>query len=287
MARLAIVTDSVCSIPQEMQEEYQITVVPLAFLFGETSYVDNVSLTWEEFYSLLKSARRLPSTASAPPGAFLDTFREAYQQGSREVLCIVTSSQLTATYNAACDGAALASEQMPNLTVKVIDSRSAAAALGFVVLAAARSAANGATLEEAASKAEALIPRLYMLGVLDTLDYLAKGGRVPQVAAWLSALLQVKPLFQFHDGQITRLGAVRTKPRAVARLLRLAGERLQMQTPSHVAVFHSRAAQEAEELAEKVREEFRPTELFVTEFSQVMSIHTGPGLVGLAFYNEL
>jgi DegV family protein with EDD domain len=287
MARLAIVTDSVCSIPQEMQEEYQITVVPLAFLFGETSYVDNVSLTWEEFYSLLKSARRLPSTASAPPGAFLDTFREAYQQGSREVLCIVTSSQLTATYNSARDAAALASEQMPNLTVKVIDSRSAAAALGFVVLAAARSAANGATLEEAASKAEALIPRLYMLGVLDTLDYLAKGGRVPQVAAWLSALLQVKPLFQFHDGQITRLGAVRTKPRAVARLLRLAGERLQMQTPSHVAVFHSRAAQEAEELAEKVREEFRPTELFVTEFSQVMSIHTGPGLVGLAFYNEL
>jgi DegV family protein with EDD domain len=286
MARLAIVTDSVCSIPQEMQEEYQITVVPLAFLLGGTSYVDNVSLTWEEFYALLKSARRLPSTASAPPGAFLDAFREVYQRGSREVLCIVTSSQLTATYNSARDGAALAAEQMPDLTVKVIDSRSAAAALGFIVLAAARSAANGASLEQAACNAEALIPRLYMLGVLDTLEYLAKGGRVPQVAAWLSALLQVKPLFQLHDGQITRLGAVRTKPRAVARLLKLAGERLQMQKPSHVAVFHSRAAQEAEELAEKVREEFRPAELFVAEFSQVMSIHTGPGLVGLAFYNE-
>ena len=287
MARLAIVTDSACSIPQEMQEEYQITAVPLAFLLGETSYVDNVSLTWQEFYSLLKSARRLPSTASAPPGAFLDAFREAYQRGSREVLCIVTSSQLTATYDSACDGAALAREQMPDLTVKVIDSRSAAAALGFVVLAAARSAANGATLEQAASKAEALIPRLYMLGVLDTLDYLAKGGRVPQVAAWLSALLRVKPLFQLHDGQISRLGAVRTKPRAVARLLRLAAERLELQPPLHVAVFHTRAAEEAAELADKVREDFRPAELFVTEFSQVMSIHTGPGLVGLAFYNEL
>ena len=126
-----------------------------------TSYVDNVSLTWEEFYSLLKSARRLPSTASAPPGAFLDAFREAYQRGSREVLCIVTSSQFTATHNAASDGAALAREQMPDLTVKVIDSRSAAAALGFVVLAAARSAANGATLEQAASKAEALIKGAY------------------------------------------------------------------------------------------------------------------------------
>lgn len=286
MVRLAIITDSACSIPRQMQEEYQIAIVPLAFLLGETTYGDNGSLDWQEFYSLLKSARRLPTTASAPPGAFLDAFREAYQRGSREVLCIVTSSQLTATYKAACDGAALASEQMPDLRVKVIDSRCAAAALGFVVLAAARSAANGAALEEAANKAEALIPRLYMLGVLDTLDYLAKGGRVPQVAAWLSALLQVKPLFQLHDGQISRLGAVRTKPRAVARLLKLAGERLQLEKPLHVAVFHTRAAEEAEELAEKVREQFRPAELFVSEFSQVMSIHSGPGLVGLAFYNE-
>jgi DegV family protein with EDD domain len=286
MARLAIITDSVCSIPQEMQEEYQIAIVPLAFLFGETSYVDNGSLSWQEFYALLKSARRLPTTASAPPAAFLDAFREAYQRGSREALCIVTSSQLTATYNAACDGAALAREQMADLRIEVIDSRCAAAALGFVVLAAARAAASGAALEEAANKAEALIPRLYMLGVLDTLEYLAKGGRVPQVAAWLSALLQVKPLFQLHDGKISRLGAVRTKPRAVARLLTLAGERLTLEKPLHVAVFHTRAAEEAEELAEKVREEFRPVELFVSEFTQVMSIHTGPGLIGLAFYNE-
>jgi len=270
-----------------MQEEYQIATVPFAFLFGETTYVDNGSLSWQEFYALLKSARRLPTTASAPPGAFLDAFREAYLRGCKEILCIVTSSQLTATYSAACDAAALAREQMADLRIKVIDSRCAAATLGFVVLAAARSAANGAALNEAASKAESLIPRLYLLGVLDTLEYLARGGRVRrQVQAWLSTLLQVKPLFQLHDGQISRLGAVRTKPRAVARLLKLAGERLEPKKPLHVAVFHTRAAQEAEELAEKVREEFRPAELFVSEFSQVMSIHTGPGLVGLAFYNE-
>ena len=286
MAKLAVMTDSACSIPPTMQEDYQISVVPLAFLVGETAYVDNDSLSWEEFYALLKSARRLPTTASASPGAFLEAFRDAYLRGCKEILCIVTSRRLTGTYNAACDGAALAKQQMPHLEVRVIDSRCAAAALGFVVLAAARSAANGAALAEAASKAEALIPRLYMLGVLDTLDYLAKGGRVPQVAAWLSALLQVKPLFQLHDGEISRLGAVRTKPKAVARLLKLAEERVNPEKPLHAAVFHTRAAGEAERLAEKVREGFRPAELFLSEFSQVMSIHTGPGLVGLAFYNE-
>jgi DegV family protein with EDD domain len=286
MARVAIITDSACSIPQEMQEEHQIVTVPFAFLFGETSYVDNVSLGWQEFYSLLKAARRLPTTASPPPGAFLEAFREAYHQGSREVLCIVTSSQLTATYTAACDGAALAKQEMADLRIKVIDSRCAAAALGFMVIAAARAAANGAALEEAANRAETLRPRLYMLGVLDTLEYLAKGGRVPQVAAWLFALLQVKHIFQLHDGEISRLGAVRTKPRAVTRLLQMVRHRLELENPLHAIVFHTRAAEEAEELAEKVREEFRPTELFISQFSQVMSIHTGPGLVGLAFYNE-
>ena len=96
----------------------------------------------------------------------------------------------------------------------------------------------------------------------------------------------MKPLFQLHDGEISRLGAVRTKPKALARLLELARDRLEPGKSLHVAVFHTRAAEEAEGLAERIREEFRPVELFASEFSQVMSIHTGPGLVGLAFYNE-
>jgi DegV family protein with EDD domain len=278
MAKLAIVTDSACSIPHEIQDEYQIAIVPLAFISGETSYLDNGSLSWQQFYALLKSAPRLPTTATAPPGAFLDAFREAHRRGCKDVLCIVTSSRFTGTYNAASDGATLAREQMPDLRVKVIDSRSAAGALGLAVLAAAKSAANGTALEQAASKVEALIPRLYMLGVLDTLEYVAKGGHVPQVAAWLFALLQVKHLFQLHEGEITRLGAVRTKPRALARL--------DLQRPLHVSVFHTQASEEATDLAREVQEEFRPAELFISELSQVMSIHTGPGLVGLAFYNE-
>ncbi|MGQ9571640.1 MAG: DegV family protein [Dehalococcoidia bacterium] len=287
MAKVAIITDSACSIPHDMQRQYDIGIVPLAFTFGETSYVDNVSLSSQQFYALLKSARRLPTTTSPPPGAFLEAFRQAYHRGCREVLCIVTSSQLTATYSAACEGASLAREQIADLKIRVIDSRSAAASLGFMVLAAARAAADGASLEEAADKAVAVFPRLYMLGVLDTLEYLAKGGRVPQVAAWLFALLQVKHIFQLHDGHISRLGAVRTKPRAVARLLALARHRLEPEKPLRVAVLHAQAAAEAEALADSLRDEFRPAELFVVEFGQVMSIHTGPGLIGLSFYNEL
>lgn len=286
MARIALVTDSASGIPAALRDQYKIAVVPIGFLFGDSLYVDNVSLSQDEFHALLKSARRLPTTASPPPGEFLEAFREAYHQGCKEILCIVTSRALTGTYSAAAHGAELARQEMADIRIVVMDSRCAAASLGFVVLAAAKAAADSATLDQAAARAEELIPRIYMLGILDTLEYLAKGGRVPQVAAWLSSLLQVKPLFQFHDGQITRLGAVRTKARAVSRMLELTRQRLRPDTPLHAAVFHTRAPEEAAELAARVQVEFQPVDLYTTEFSQAMSIHTGPGLLGLAFYNE-
>jgi DegV family protein with EDD domain len=167
-----------------------------------------------------------------------------------------------------------------------MDSRCAAASLAFVVLAAAKAATESATLDEAAARAEELISHVYMLGILDTLEYVAKGGRVPQVAAWISSLLQVKPIFQFHNDQVTRLGAVRTKARAITRMLELTRQRVRPDRPLHAAVFHTCVPEEAAELAARVQEEFRPVELYTTEFSQAMSTHTGPGLVGLAFYNE-
>ncbi len=286
MARIALITDSASCIPPSLRERYNIAVVPIGLLFGETLYVDNVSLSPNEFYARLKSARRIPTTAAPSPGDFLEAFRGAHRQGHEEILCVVTSSTLTGTYAAAEDGAELARQEMEGTRISVVDSRCAAASLGFVVLAAAKAAADSATLDEATARAEELIPRIYMLGILDTLEYLAKGGRVPQVAAWLSSLLQVKPIFQFHDNEITRLGAVRTKTRAVTRMLELIRQRVQPDKPLHAAVFHTRAPEEAADLAAKVERAFRPVELFTTEFSQAMSIHAGPGLVGLAFYNE-
>lgn len=286
MASIAIITDSTSCIPSELQEKYNITTVPLGFLFGENLYLDNVSLSWEEFYRLLKAARRLPTTTSAPPGAFLEAFREAYGRGSKDVLCIVTGKQFSGTYSSACNAAELAKEEMADIHTKVMDSHSSGPSLGFVVLATARAAANGATLDEAAGKGEALIPRLYMLAVLDTLEYVAKGGRVPRVVAWLSSRLQVKPILQYHGDKVSLVERVRTKPRALIRLLELVKHRLQPGKPLHVAVFHAGAPHEAEELAGRVKQEIRPQEMHVSEFSQAMSIHSGPGLVGLAFYNE-
>ncbi len=286
MGKVAIITDSASCLPPTLQGKHQIDTVPLAYQFGETSYLDSLSLNAERFYALLKASRRLPTTTAPAPGAFLDAFRRAHERGAREMLCIVTGSTLTATYAAACQGAELAQQELPDSRIQVVDSRCAAASLGFVVLEAARAAEEGAGLEETAAAALALVPRLHMIGMLDTLEYLARGGRVPRVTAWLSALVQVKPLFEFHDGQVGQLGAVRTKRRALGRLLDLMRRQTAADRPLHVAVFHAASLPEAEQLADRVQQQFRPLELYVTEFSQVMTIHSGPGLVGLAFYNE-
>jgi DegV family protein with EDD domain len=286
MGRVAIITDSASCLPTGIQDRYGIETVSLQYQFGTSSYLDNVSLSADEFYALLKSSRSLPTTASPGPGVFLEAFRQAHCRGANEMLCIVTGSAFTSTYSVACQGAELAQQELPDARIRVMDSRSAAASLGFVALAAARAAENGGTLDDAIAAAQDLAPRIHMIGMLDTLDYLAKGGRVPRVAAWFSSMIQIKPVFGFYNGRVSQLGAVRTRRRALARLLVLMRQRLNPGTPLHVAVFHSRSFRDAEQLAHQVQQEFQPAELYVTEFSQVMSIHSGPGLVGLAFYDE-
>jgi DegV family protein with EDD domain len=286
MGRVAIITDSASCLPPTLRERYAIETVPLRYQFGKSSYADDVSLSADEFYALLKASRRLPTTASPGPGIFLEAFRQAHCRGAQEMLCIVTGSTLTATYGAACQGAELAQQELPHARIRVLDSRSAAASLGFVVLAAARTADCGGTLDDAIAAAQDLVPRVHMIGMLDTLDYLAKGGRVPRLTAWLSSVIQIKPLFGFYDSRVSQLGAVRTRRHALTRLLHLMRQRLSPDKPLHVAVFHARSLPEAEQLAHQVEQEYQPVELYIAEFSQVMSIHSGPGLVGLAFYNE-
>jgi DegV family protein with EDD domain len=283
---MAIITDSASCLPLTLRQRYAIETVPHHYQFDNSSYADNVSLSADEFYALLKASRRLPTTASPGPGVFLEAFRGAHHQGAEEMLCIVTGSAFTSTYSVACQGAELAQQELPDARIRVLDSRSAAASLGFVVLAAARAVENGGTMLDAITAAQDLAPRIHMIGILDTLEYLAKGGRVPRLTAWLSSVVQIKVLFEFYNNQVSQLGAVRTRRRALARLPHLMRQRLDPGKPLRAAIFHAGSPHDAQRLANQIEQEFQPLELYVAEFSQVMSIHSGPGLVGLAFYNE-
>jgi DegV family protein with EDD domain len=238
-----------------------------------------------DFYRALRSARQPPTTSAPSPGTYAEAMLRLGERAPA-VVCITVSRQFSAMYEAATQGAELARQRHPDLDVRVLDSGAAAMAQGFVVLEAARAAQRGAAADEVLARAQAMMPRVQLLVVLDTLSYLARSGRVPRLVAWGSGPLQVKVIVEFQRGAYRPEAVVRTRPRAIDRLLEAFERRVRDAGTLHVCVHHTDVPAEAEALAARVRERLRPAELFVREFTQVMGVHAGPGLLGFAFYTE-
>jgi DegV family protein with EDD domain len=282
LGRVGIVTDSTACIPPELALQLAIQVIPLYLAFEEQTYQDGMTAQAADFYRTLASARQPPTTAAPAPGAYADAIART---GARAVLCVTVARQFSAMYDAAMQGAALARERSPGLDVRVLDSRAAAMAQGFVAIEAARAAADSADIDAVAARADEVMGRVRLLVAIDTLTYLARSGRVARPLVWASSPLQVKPLVEFQQGEYRRVALARTMPRAIDKLAQLLASRA-ANGGLHVCVHHTNAPAEAAQLAERVREELQPRELFVQEFTQVMGVHTGPGLLGFAFYTD-
>ena len=285
MPKVALITDSAACLPRHLLEEHSIAVVPLALVLEGKDYPDQADGDNHQFYQHLRSARRPPTTASPSPGDYLETLQRAASK-AEAALCITVGSRFSSSYESAAQAAERARAELPTLQERVIDSGAAAMAQGFMVLEAARVAAAGGDLEATASRAEDLKTRVGIIAVLDTLDYLARGGRVPRAAAWASSLLQVKPILEFSHGSVRLVTRARAHRRAQERLFALLEERVAGASSIHLCVHHADAPEEALALAEQARSTLRPVELYMSEFTRVMSAHTGPGLLGFAFYCE-
>lgn len=285
MRKVAVVTDSAASIPPALAAEYEIEVVPLNLVLEDRSYPDSVDGNTQEFYRSLKSARHLPTTAGASPGAHMEAFRRASAQ-TRAVLYISISSQFSGTHASAVTAAETLRSENPRLQIEVIDSGTAAMAEGFVALEAARVAAEGADLPAVVSRAQAVMPRVGIVAIIDTLEYLARGGRVPKVQAWASALLSVKPILELRQEEVRLLTRTRTKQRAVPQLIPLLEQRGYRGEKLHLCVQHTNAPEEARDLMEEARERLQPGELLMSEFTLVMGAHIGPGMLALTYYME-
>jgi DegV family protein with EDD domain len=283
--RVAIVTDSTACIPPAVASKYIIEVVPLNLIFGGRTFVDSLSESTEEFYQVLRTSRSPPTTAATSPGVFLEHILRAGERAP-SVLCVTVSAQFTAMYDSAVQAAALARQERPELEVRVLDSRNATMAQGFMVIEAARAAAGGADMDTVIARAEALMPRVGILAMLDTLAYVARSGRVSRLAAWASSPLRLKPIVELQLGDYRPVAVVRTRRRALDRLLTLMEERGRQRGPVHVCVHHTNAPQQALLLASQAQERLQPVELYVSELTQVMGVHTGPGFLAFAYYFE-
>jgi DegV family protein with EDD domain len=283
---VAVVTESVASLSPEKVEAGEITVIPIPFSYAGSAYLDGVDITADEFYGMM-SPDLPPAETSAPsPGAYMETFSELRRAGY-EVLCITATAKLARMHDAAMMGERMAREEGVGGRIEIFDSGTAAMAQGFLVVEAARMAREGAGMDDILGRVRRLSGSVYLLAALDTLDYLAKTARIPSIGAVFGKVLQIKPIILFAQGTAKSLEHPRSRRRAKSRLLALMDDRLQGGLPLHVAVQHAAALEEAEALMKEVEERFCPNELSIHEFSPVMASYTGPGFLGLAFYEDL
>jgi len=284
MARIAILTDSVSCLPDEVCQKYSIHTIPLHVNFGTESYLDGVEISLDEFYRRLREARPLPTTSAPSVGEYLALYRRIAEEGAEAIICIPYGKELGMGYSAALTAA----QEVEGLEVRVVDSGTGLMAEGFLALEAARAAAAGATVQEVVDRVQELIPRVFVFITMDTLEYLRRGGRIGDAQALLGSVLQIKPLIQLRatKGRPEPLGRSITRSRALRDLVDHMA-RVVEDRPVHVAIQQGASKpEEVEWLTQAVSERFDCRELYQTGITPVIGTHTGPGTLALSFWAE-
>jgi DegV family protein with EDD domain len=282
MSKLAIVTDSSPNIPDHIIKELGIHVVPLTVIWGEESYYDGVDITNTEFYNRLETAKVMPSTSQPSVADFEVLFRSLYQDGY-EILAILLTEALSGTISSATQ----AKKMLPEATIEIVNSRTLAMAHGFHVLAAARAAKNGASLAECKRIAEDARDRSGVIFVLDTLEFLHRGGRIGSAKRFVGTLLNVKPILAIEDGVIVTLDQVRTQKKALEAIVDLIVERTEGHKTIRLATLHANNPETAQFILDEAAKRLTLMESVFSELSPVLGTHAGPGAVGLAYLVDM
>lgn len=276
---VSVVTGSQTCLPGELADSYRIAILPYTLEMDDKQYRDGVDITPDEFYRRMPLLDGSAHTSAITPGTFIEAF-DRLSGNTQGILVITISSQMSTVYSNAC----LAASSYEGVPVRVLDSGTAAIAQGFVTLEAAEAALKGASLDECYEVACNAAERVELYAYISTFEYLRRSGRVNTVKAFAANALSIKPVFRFKKGE----AVLAAKKRSVVKAQEYIAERtLDFRLErglSRLSVFHAAASEEARDLAQLIVEvaafESRP---LYTEFTPVMGIHTGPGVVGAAF----
>jgi len=280
MSKIAVVTDSTAYIPPDLVQKHNLTVTPQVLIWGEETFQDGVDIQPDEFYARLKTAKSMPTTSQVTPITMKTTFENLIDKDF-DVLGIFLSAKLSGTIASAIQ----AKEMMGSAGEKVtyVDSNSVAMAMGFQVLAVVRAIEDGANLEDAVALAEKARDLTGAYFAVDTLEFLHRGGRIGGAKRFLGTALNVKPVLAILDGRVEAVEQIRTKRKAVERVLELVSEQVKGKAPVHLATLHAAAEEEARILLDKASNELDASESIMAPVSPVVGTHGGPGLVGLAY----
>jgi len=281
--RIALITDSTCDIPAEWREEFDIEVIPLNVIWGTEQFLDGVELSAEDFYKRLEVDKVIPSTSQPSPQVFRDAYAKAAEKGYEEILVITISEAMSGTIQSARQAA----EDAP-IPVRVVNSKTNSMGLGWQVIAAARAQAAGGGLEEMLAAADEVRHNMVYFITLDTMVYLAKGGRIGTATKLLTNVLQIKPLIYVNreTGTVAPSIPARSRKNAINGLVKQFFKHINTDKPLHITVLHNAAFEEAKELAERVKQEFKPKEIFISIVSPILGVHTGPKAIALCGYAE-
>lgn len=278
--KVAIVTDSTAYLPQECIKQYNISVTPLSVIWGDEVHQDGVDIRPAEFYERLPKSKVMPTTSQVTPVVMMNTFQSLLGQGY-DVLGIFISSKISGTVQSAIQARGMLS--VADSRIAILDSLSTTMAMGWPVLTAARAAQAGETLSECEKIAQQACANSGVLFVVETLEFLRRGGRIGGAQALLGTALNIKPLLEMHDGRIESVEKIRTKQKAIQRMIELAGERINGRTPIRIAVTHANSEKDAAVLLEAAQKQFNPVETLTSPLSPVIGTHAGPGTVALNY----
>ena len=277
---IRIITDSTCEAPQDVLTHPSMTVVPLYVVFGQESLKDQIEISRDEFWRRLPAADPMPTTSQPTPADFLAPFR-AFADAGDEIVAITISSKLSGTYSSAIQAKA----EIPWHPIDVVDSFSTSVGLGLIVRHALRMAQSGASRLQIVQAIEAMREHVPVLFSVDTLEYLARGGRIGKAQALMGTLLSFKPMLGITDGVIVPVSRVRSRRKALEALTETHAQAVTGRGSAvQIGVTHAGADDEAKTVAADLCRAFETSDAFIVDLGAVLGVHTGPGMIGAAVY---
>jgi DegV family protein with EDD domain len=274
MAMVKVVTESTADIPARMAAELGITVIPSYVVFGTETYRDGVDLSREQFYEKLAETNLIPKTATPPPGFYEEVYRRLAAE-TDEIVSIHLAARLSGLFSVASTAAAGIQEAR----IAVLDSEQVTMGYGWLAVAAAEAAQRGETLDQIVALVEAMKSRSRVLAILDTLEFIYRGGRVNWVQAMIGTLLRIKPIVEVRTSEVVLVERARTHTRSLNQLIAL----IQALGPLERAiVLHADALDLAEKLADLLQQVFPAWERLIGQAGVTIASHAGPGAVGIA-----
>lgn len=282
MGAVRVIADSTCDLSSELIEKHGIAIVPLYAVFGEESYKDGIDITTEKLYKMVEERNMLPKTSAPSPLDFLEVFSKYIEMGE-DIIYIGLSSELSATLQ----NARIAAQEFPEGRIEIVDSRNLSTGIGLLVMKAVDYAGQGFGIHEIAQKIKELIPKVRTRFVINTLDYLYKGGRCSALESFFGGLLNIKPVVAVKDGKMVLEEKIRGKREKAwnSMIENVLADKDKMMR-DRIFVTHSMDPEAAEFLKKNLQKEINEGEILITDAGCVISSHCGPGTVGILYINN-